>query len=209
VHGAASLSSDLTFRRKRDSPASDALGLDLPASDSRLRLFEETFLPHMNAAYDLARWLTRSGPDAADMARDIVQEAYLRAFRFFDTWHGGDGKAWLLAIVRNTSHTSRERRGRGGEAVPFDETLHSRESSARSPEQDIVRGDDMHVLRQCIESLPREFREVLVLRELEEMSYRGIAEVTGLPMGTVMSRLSRARRLLADCAADKTGRAAR
>ena len=209
MHAGASLSSDLKFLRNRNPPASQTRGVDLPKADSRLHAFEETFLPHMNAAHDLARWLARSGANSQDAAQDIVQEAYLRAFRFFETWNGGDAKAWLLTIVRNTSHTWRERRGRGGEPVPFDETAHSRESAAPSQERDLVRADDMRALRSCIDGLPADFREVLILRELEEMSYREIAGVTGLAIGTVMSRLSRARRLLADCAGEKTGRPAR
>src|SRR5689334_17357330 len=109
------------------------------AGDPRLRAFEETFLPHMHAAHDLARWLTRSDEDA----QDVVQEAYLRAFRFFDTWSGGDAKAWLLTIVRNTSHTWHERRTRGGESVPFDEAMHGSEFTAPSQEQNLVRRDDV------------------------------------------------------------------
>ena len=157
----------------------------------------------MNAAHDLARWLTRSDQDA----RDIVQESYLRAFRFFDTWQGGDAKAWLLTIVRNMSRTWHERRSRDAGFVPFDETMHAGALSHEpSHEQRVADRDDMRILKSCIENLPTEFREVLVMRELEEMSYREIAEVTGIAMGTVMSRLSRARRLLSDCA---TGKAAR
>ncbi len=157
----------------------------------------------MNAAHNLARWLTRSDADA----QDVVQESYLRAFRFFETWQGGDGKAWLLAIVRNTSRDFHERRSRQGDAVPFDETIHAAApSQERSVEERMAGRDDMRILKTCIEKLPAEFREVLILRELEEMSYREIAELTGLAMGTVMSRLSRARRSLAECAAGKAVR---
>jgi RNA polymerase sigma-70 factor, ECF subfamily len=205
VHAAASLSSDLTFWRNRKAAASEARAFDMRAGDSRLRAFEDTFLPHMNAAHDLARWLTRGHADA----QDVVQESYLRAFRFFDTWNGGDARAWLLTIVRNTSRTWHERGARGGQSVPFDEKAHSGEQAAPSQEQHLARRDDVRSLRSCIEQLPADFREVLVLRELEEMSYREIAEVAGVAIGTVMSRLSRARRLLAECATEKVGRAVR
>ena len=156
----------------------------------------------MNAAHDLARWLMRNAHDA----QDVVQESYLRAFRFFDTWNGGDARAWLLTIVRNTSRTWHERHSRGGEAVPFDEAAHA---IAPSHEQSMADRGDMLILKTCMENLPAEFREVLILRELEEMSYREIADVTGAAMGTVMSRLSRARRALADCAFARTRRASR
>ena len=182
MHAVVPISSDLKLWRKRD--------------------FEAIFLPHMNAAHDLARWLTGSDTDA----QDVVQESYLRAFRFFDGWSGGDAKAWLLTIVRNTSRSWHERHSRGGETVPFDETTHA---SAPSHEQSAADRDNMLILKTCMENLPAEFREVLVLRELEEMSYREIADVTGAAMGTVMSRLSRARRALAGCASAKTRRAAR
>jgi RNA polymerase sigma-70 factor (ECF subfamily) len=188
----------LTLWRKRAASASETR-----PGDARLRVFEETFLPHMNAAHDLARWLTRSDQDA----QDVVQESYLRAFRFFEGWQGGDGKAWLLTIVRNTSRSWHERRSRDADAVPFDETLHAGAAShERSVADRLADRDDMRVLKTCIENLPVEFREVLVLRELEEMSYREIADATGLAMGTVMSRLSRARRSLAECAAGKGAR---
>jgi RNA polymerase sigma-70 factor (ECF subfamily) len=181
----------LRLWRKRAAAASETR-----VDDARLRRFEETFLPHMNAAHNLARWLMRSDEDA----QDVVQESYLRAFRFFETWQGGDGKAWLLTIVRNTSRTFHERRSRQGEAVLFDETVHAAEASHERSAADT---DDMRILKACIEKLPAEFREVLILREIEEMSYREIAEVTGLAMGTVMSRLSRARRSVAECAGGK------
>ena len=146
-------------------------------------------LPHLDAAYNLARWLAGNGPDADD----IVQEAFLRAFRFFGGFQGGDGKPWLLAIVRNTCLTWR-RREQAVAKVAFDEQTHGFVPPA-SPEALPCREE----LRECLQSLPVEFREVLVMRELEEMSYKDIAAVTGLPIGTVMSRLSRARRRLQEC----------
>jgi len=163
-------------------------------SPSKLVLFEQCIVPHLNAAYNLARWLVRNEHDA----QDIVQEAYLRAFRFFDGFHGGDGKAWLLAVVRNTCLTWR-RREHGIAKVPFDEGTHSSDEPAETAEIRLIDQAQWGKVRDCLESLPLEFREVLVMRELEEMPYRDIAAVTSLPIGTVMSRLSRARRRLQDC----------
>jgi len=171
----------------------------------RLALFEEIIVPHLNSAHNLARWLTRNNQDA----QDVVQEAFLRAFRFFDSYRGGDAKAWLLEVVRNTCRTWQRRQSRGGEALPFDETAHSGDASAPNQEERLVDRENMGVLRGCIEMLPIDFREVLVMRELEEMSYREIADVTGLAVGTVMSRLSRARKRLEECAARGSKEAAR
>ncbi len=162
----------------------------------KLQLFEETVLPHMNAAYNVARWLVRDDQDA----QDLVQESYLRAFRFFDSYRGGDAKAWLLTIVRNTCATWRRREGATA-AVPFDEAAHSPGSAQPTIEQTLVEGTKAQSLRSCIEALPAAYREVLVMRELEEMSYRQISEVSGIPVGTVMSRLSRARQRLEQCVA--------
>lgn len=164
---------------------------------SRADIFEEIMLPHLDAAHNLARWLTRNDQDA----QDVVQEAYLRAFRFFDGFRGGDGRAWLLEIVRNTCRTFQRRESRGAATVPFDEMTHSAGTAAPGPEEKLAGQEKIGILRRCIGLLPVEFREVLVLRELEEMAYREIAEVTGLAIGTVMSRLSRARKRLEDCAA--------
>jgi RNA polymerase sigma-70 factor, ECF subfamily len=165
----------------------------------RLRLFEEIILPHLDAAHNLARWLTRNEHDA----QDVVQEAYLRAFRFFDSYKGGDGKSWLLEIVRNTCFTWRRREKRNLATVVFDEAAHSSRVHFPIQEEALVDAANRTILQNCIERLPEAFREVLVMRELEEMSYRQIAEVTGLPAGTVMSRLSRARRRLEDCASGR------
>lgn len=150
-------------------------------------------VPHLDAAYNLARWITRNAQDA----EDVVQEAYLRAFRYFDSFRGGDGRAWILTIVRNTCLTWRTRQN--GEAVVFDERMHSPASGQSTVEAAMVQEASLHSLRRCMEALPIEYRETLVMRELEELSYRAIAEVTALPVGTVMSRLSRARKRLADC----------
>jgi RNA polymerase sigma-70 factor (ECF subfamily) len=163
--------------------------------ESRLRLFEEIILPHLNSAYNLARWLTRNEHDA----QDVVQEAYLRAFRFFDTYKGGEGKSWLLEVVRNTCFTWRRREKRNLTTVVFDEAAHTSSAYPPNQEEALVDAANRTLLQNCIERLPEAFREVLVMRDLEEMSYRQIAEVAGLPAGTVMSRLSRARKRLEEC----------
>jgi len=166
----------------------------MPAAP-KLSIFEKAMLPHLDAAYNLARWLTRNEDDA----QDVVQEAYLRALRFFDGFRGGDGKAWLLAVVRNTALTWL-RRERPLVRMSFDEEIHS-PGDAATVETKLVAGAKFAQLRDCMELLPTEFREVVVLREMEEMPYRDIAEAASLPIGTVMSRLSRARQRLQDCLA--------
>ena len=172
---------------------------------SQLALFEEIILPHLDAAYNLARWLTRNDQDA----QDVVQESYLRAFRFFEGYRGGDGKAWLLAIVRNTCRTWQLRQNRERAAVPFDEVTHSCDGLAPDQEQSMVDRERAGVLRTCIGTLPIDFREVLVMRELEEMSYQEIADTLSVALGTVMSRLSRARKRLEECVASRALEAAR
>ena len=165
-------------------------------SSPGLQLFEELILPHLNAAYNLARWLTRNDDDA----RDIVQEAYLRAFRFFANYRGGDGKSWLLEIVRNTCYSFQQREKRSVKNVVFDEAVHAPSASPLDAEEALVTAGKHAIMRKCIEDLPETFREILIMRELEEMSYRQIADVAGLATGTVMSRLSRARKRLEECA---------
>jgi RNA polymerase sigma-70 factor (ECF subfamily) len=164
--------------------------------ESRLRLFEEVILPHLNSAFNLARWMTRNDQDA----QDVVQESYMRAFRFFDSYRGGDGKSWLLEVVRNTCFTFQRREMRKSTVVVFDEAAHTPSVKQPNAEEALVEAGNRQILRRCIEGLPEPFREVLVMRELEEMSYRQIAEVSGVPPGTVMSRLSRARKRLEECA---------
>jgi RNA polymerase sigma-70 factor (ECF subfamily) len=129
----------------------------------------------------------------------VVQEAYLRAFRFFDSYRGGDGKSWLLEVVRNTCFTF-HRREKRNVSVVFDDATHTPSVNTPNAEESLVEADNRTILQNCIEGLPEAFREVLVMRELEEMSYRQIADVAGLPPGTVMSRLSRARKRLEECA---------
>jgi RNA polymerase sigma-70 factor, ECF subfamily len=159
---------------------------------TELKRFESTFLPHMSAAYNLARWLTRSEQDA----EDVVQEAYLRAVRFFGGFRGGNSKAWFLAIVRNAGYTWLQRSQAAGATTPFDEEIHDVEDPSQGPETELLQSATKQDLLQALESLPVEFREALVLRELEGLSYKEIAEVSGLPIGTVMSRLTRARQRL-------------
>ena len=162
---------------------------------TELERFEAVVLPHLDAAYNLARYLTRD----ADDAQDIVQEASLRAFRYFAGFRGtaaSEGRAWLLAIVRNTARTWRDRNRHNAQAATFDEELHSDAIADDHPEAAIVRQSEDEAVRAAIDRLPTEFREVIVLRELEGLSYKEISEVAGVPVGTVMSRLSRARRRL-------------
>ena len=163
--------------------------------DQRLERFDRAVLPHLDAAFNLARWLTRNDHDA----EDVVQEAYLRAYQFFDSFHGGDGRAWLLRIVRNTCYTWLEKNRPRELAVTFDETKHSAETKEAGPEAPLIASEDREMLRRALEELPPEFREVIVLRELEGLSYKDIAAVTGVPVGTVMSRLARARQRLQEC----------
>jgi RNA polymerase sigma-70 factor (ECF subfamily) len=161
---------------------------------TELASFEAAILPHLDAAYTLARYLMRDPHDA----EDAVQDACLRALRYFDTFRGGDARAWLLASVRNRCLSLRdERRGRRDRsAVLFDETLHSDETDAEPTDAATLRMATREALDDALRRLPEEFREVIVLRELQEMSYREISEITGVPIGTVMSRLSRARQRL-------------
>ena len=156
---------------------------------NQLPNFEQAVLPHLGAAYNLARWLTRNEQDA----EDVVQEAYLRAFRFFAGFRGGDARAWLMKIVRNTCYTWLHANRRLQDATEFDENFFPPDSRALNPEETVLQNDSGALLRKALEKLPPNFREVLVLRELEGMSYREIADITGMPAGTIMSSLSRAR----------------
>lgn len=159
---------------------------------TQLERFEAAVLPHLDSAYTLARYLTRDLHDA----EDVVQEAYLRALRYFGGYRGGDARAWVLAIVRNTFHTWRRRERRRESAVAFDEDRHSEAIEGAHPGALLDTALDRESLEQALDQLPTEFREVLVLRELEGMSYKEIGTVAGVPEGTVMSRLARARERL-------------
>lgn len=158
--------------------------------------FAELALPHLDAAYNLARWLTRDPADAAD----VVQEAMTRALRFFGSFRGGSGKSWLLTIVRNTAFDWMKA-NRPADTVShsddrFGTEIENMPSDGDSPEAAVIRAADKRTLDTLMAALPPEFRECLVLRELEDLSYKEIAAVTGVPVGTVMSRLSRARRMM-------------
>lgn len=173
---------------------------------NRITHFEETALPHLDAAYNLARWLTRNDHEA----EDLVQTAFERALKFFDGFRGGDARAWLLTIVRNTYFTSLRDKRHESKDVYFDEELHrydedaGQESASSSyaigsnPERISAAGDTRRVMNQALDSLPQAFKEAVVLKEMEELSYKEIAEISGVPIGTVMSRLARGRKLLVE-----------
>lgn len=162
--------------------------------------FERLVLPHMDAAFSLARWLTR---DTAQ-AEEAVQEAYLRAFRFFAAFRGEEARPWLLGIVRNTCFTLLEREHGAAAAVEFDEDVQGEDSVAPGavlrfpidPEAAAIERAEREVVHRCLRGLPPEYREAIVLRELHGCSYKEIAQIADIPIGTVMSRLSRGRRLL-------------
>lgn len=159
--------------------------------------FEAIAMPHLNAAYNLARWLTRNEHDADD----LVQNAYLRAFRFASSFEGGDARAWLLTIVRNTYYTSlRDGRGQRN-AVSFDEELHTDcdgQPADNDPARIVASRGTARTVNQALEQLPTAFREILVMKEMDDLSYKQIAQVADIPIGTVMSRLARARKMLLD-----------
>ena len=163
---------------------------------SKAQRFERIFQPHLGAAYDFARWLSRDERNA----EDICQEACLRAFKSLDSFQGESGRAWLLAIVRNTYYTWFTKHKADAAAVPFDDegTVAGTELEApiESIERILQQRDARRRVNAALELLPQEFREAIVLRELEDLSYKEIAEVASVPIGTVMSRLARARKLL-------------
>jgi RNA polymerase sigma-70 factor (ECF subfamily) len=198
---------DGTIPQHAEEPVPVSLSPDTADHASPDRRFRELMLPHLDAAYNLARYLVRD-PVAAE---DIAQDAFLRAFRAFEGYRGGDPKAWILAIVRNCCHSwskaaasdltvpldgiAADQRGNEGDGEVYATGL---VDPADTPETAIVRHDEIATVRELIESLPLGFRETLVLREIEELSYQEIAAATQAPIGTVMSRLARARQLLAD-----------
>jgi len=163
-------------------------------------------MPHLDAAYNLARWLTRNDSDA----QDVVQDACVRAFKYFDSFEGENASAWLLAIVRNTCFTWMRRNRPKEEVVDSDVVADDAADNAEpllgggsrelatDPETRLIEGRDRTRVNELVARLPAEFREVIVLREIEDLSYREIADIVGIPIGTVMSRLSRARKLLHD-----------
>ena len=151
--------------------------------------FEQKILPHLNAAYKLARRLTRNEHDA----QDVVQEAYVRALRYFGAYRGGNARGWILRIVRNTCFNWLWKNRASQPAMEFDENLFGPDPRTRNPEETLLHNASDKGIRQALAKLPLIFREVLILREFDGMSYKEIAELTGMPPGTVMSRLSRAR----------------
>lgn len=165
----------------------------------KLTRFEQTISPHLDAAYNLARWLTRNEHDAQDM----VQEAYLRAFKFLDAFQGVDARAWLLTIVRNVCYTWLQQNRAHQTTILFDEEIHSGDSDSANPATLALQSADHEIIRYALDQLPVEFREVVVLRELEGFSYKEIAEIANIPTGTVMSRLARAREQLKHLVANR------
>jgi len=191
-----------------DLPVTTPLPSQVSASwqrqNARAVHFQDLFVPHLDAAYNLARFLSRD----AEAAQDIVQDAYLRAFKAFDGYRGGEPRAWILAIVRNCYRAwvgrRQHERANLAETAPHDDLKWGlgavnleeiADTNDETPEGVLTRQREIEAVRRIIEALPEPFREVLVLRELEEFGYRQIAEITGTPIGTVMSRLARARRL--------------
>ena len=159
------------------------------AERAELASFEETMLPHLDAAHNLARWLLRNEQDA----QDVVQEAYLRAFKSFSGFHGSNGRAWLLTIVRNTSYTLLKKNRAVDLTTTFDEEIHVSSHESVSPTTILEHSEDAERIREAMNELPAEFREILTLRHQEGLSYKEIADIAQIPPGTVMSRLARAR----------------
>ena len=151
--------------------------------------FEAMMLPHLDAAYNLAKWLVRNEQDA----QDVVQEAFLRAFKSFGGFHGSNGRAWLLTIVRNTSYTLLKKNRVADLTTPFDEEIHASDHESVSAATILERSEDANLIREAMDELPAEFREILTLRHQEDLSYKEIADIAQIPRGTVMSRLARAR----------------
>lgn len=188
------------FTRKRAADDGPAPG-NFPPGAGRSLEFNRIVMPHLDGAYNLARYLTRDGT----LAEDVVQDAMLRAFRAFDQYRGGSPRAWLFMIVRNCCRTAHSVGG-GAMSLVIHESGLSQEAAARmanhpddrpTPEDEVQRSDMIRSVREAVEAIPEPFREAVVLRDLEEMSYAEIAEVTGVPIGTVMSRLARGRAILA------------
>ena len=185
--------------------ALDQLGLLVqsrpPGADATLARFKQNVVPQLDAAYNFARFLSRD----ADAAQDIVQEAFLRAYRSFAGYRGGDARAWIFTIVRNCYHSwLMDRRRKSRVEVDYDgegdaeEFIASIPSDEATPEAMLVRKAEAQTVRLVLNAMPRPMREILVLREIEELSYHQISEITALPIGTVMSRLARARRAFGD-----------
>jgi RNA polymerase sigma-70 factor (ECF subfamily) len=163
--------------------------------------FEEVVLPHLDAAFNYARWLTRSEADA----EDVVQDAYVRALRFFSSLRGDNARAWLLTIVRNTWYGRFPQAAGAHPTTVYDDTKDDRPDDGLSPEALVVQQQTVDRVREAVEQLPVDFREVIILRELEGLSYKEIAGIVGVPIGTVMSRLARGRERLQTILASRGG----
>jgi len=174
------------WSRKGDKPSFPSLDRDFENQ------YEQLVLPHLDAGFNLARWLTGNERDA----QDVTQDACLRAFKFFSTFRGGNARSWFLTIVRRTAWTWLQRERGHREEMQFDEEIHGGEDFSTNPETVLARKADIAAVRKAIETLPPEFREVIVLREIEDCAYKEISEISGIPIGTVMSRLARARQQL-------------
>ena len=172
------------------------------AQEHELASFEETMLPHMDAAHNLAKWLLRNEQDA----QDVVQEAYLRAFKSFGGFHGSNGRAWLLTIVRNASYTLLKKNRAVDLTTTFDEEIHAFGHDSASPATILEHAEDAELIRGVMDKLPTEFREILTLRHQEGLSYKKIADIVKIPTGTVMSRLARARAKLKEYLAARIGK---
>jgi RNA polymerase sigma-70 factor (ECF subfamily) len=172
------------------------------AERAELASFEETMLPHLDAAHNLARWLLRNEQDA----QDVVQEAYLRAFKSFGGFHGSNGRAWLLTIVRNTSYTLLKKNRAVDLTTTFDEDIHATHHDSASPAAVLEHAEDAELIGKAMDELPAEFREILTLRHQEGLSYKEIGEIVKIPAGTVMSRLARARAKLREYLAAQIGK---
>src|SRR4051794_15013347 len=192
-------SSPLLFRPRLGTSNGPAPGTALPGAG--IHEFKHVILPHLDGAYNLARFLTRDPV----LSEDVVQDAILRAFRGFANFRGGSPRAWLFAIVRNCCRTAQSGTG-GGVSLVIHESSLSEEAAAQfneqpdpgpTPEEEVIRKAEVGRIHLAIEAVPEPFREVVILRDMEDLSYAEIAEVTGAPIGTVMSRLSRGRSILA------------
>src|SRR5881392_3263838 len=164
--------------------------------------FEDAILPHLDAAHNLARWLLRNEQDA----QDVVQEAYLRAFKSFAGFHGGNGRAWLLTIVRSTSYTLLKKNRAVDLTTTFDEEIHGSGHESLRQAAILEHAEDVELIRNAMDQLPTEFREILALRHQEGLSYKEIGDIAQLAPGTVMSRLARARAKLKEYLAAQIGK---
>jgi RNA polymerase sigma-70 factor (ECF subfamily) len=163
-----------------------------PREDQGSRSDMAFLVAHLNAAYNLARWLMRNEAEA----EDVVQDAYMRAISHFASFRGGDGRAWILKIVRNSCYDRLKQKGASPQSTDFDEAIHNACRQSPNPETALLLAERNELVTRSLAELPAQYRQVLVLRELEQLSYREIAAVARIPLGTVMSRLSRARQQL-------------